>query len=523
LALAGLVRAQGPNDPNEGSILRSGSSPGAFTFSWWGRPGRIYFVEGCDDLAAGVWTYEPVLETGSGGVVSWGFNTAAPQFFLRLKYTGTLPGSGYYGAPFGIAFTAGTDGNSHVRYTLDGSAPAIDSPAIEESFSPFQVGSRMRFKARFFIDGTPIGPVFNEDYLIRGRTLFAKGDFTVALAETGTTWVWGGNRVGGIGTATDLPCPQAGGSLEGIAGIGAGADHGLGFWNNGRMQSWGDNALGQLGNGTRNGALIPGDVTIPGESSGIRMLAAGEGFSVALTGSGNVYTWGDGSAGQLGVGDSTRWSLIPARVEGLPGIQFIAAGRATVYAIDDHGSLWAWGDNSYLQAGMSGATRVRVPGRLDVSGTVTAISGGTAHALALTSDGRVYSFGSNWYGQLGRTGTETVGEVEFAGGGISRPTIVEVAAGDYHSLALASDGIVYAWGAGWSGQNGDGGFSDTNTPVQILSCMIDIAGGRAHSVALGSDGIVYSWGDNANGQLGVSGTLSTAIPQPHDLQLLKTQ
>ena len=111
----GFVRAQGPGDPNEGTRLEYGGSPGTFRFSWWGRAERLYFIQRCEDLAAGRWVYEPVLETGSNGALAWRFDSAFPPLYLRLKPTGGLPNTCSYRDPLGIWLSAGLDWYSRVR------------------------------------------------------------------------------------------------------------------------------------------------------------------------------------------------------------------------------------------------------------------------------------------------------------------------------------------------------------------------------------------------------------------------
>src|SRR2546428_613650 len=80
----------------------------------------------------------------------------------------------------------------------------------------------------------------------------------------------------------------------------------------------------------------------------------------------------------------------------------------------------------------------------------------------------------------------------------------KIAAGNYHSLALKSDGTVWAWGMNLYGQLGDGTNTGSNVPVQVssLTGIIAIGGGYGHSLALKSDGTVWAWGYNSTGQLG---------------------
>ena len=82
--------------------------------------------------------------------------------------------------------------------------------------------------------------------------------------------------------------------------------------------------------------------------------------------------------------------------------------------------------------------------------------------------------------------------------------VVAIAAGGYHSLALKSDGTVWAWGCNDCGQLGDGSTTNRLTPVPVsgLTGVVAIAGGDYHSLALKSDGTVWAWGYNGYGQLG---------------------
>src|ERR1019366_10106052 len=80
-----------------------------------------------------------------------------------------------------------------------------------------------------------------------------------------------------------------------------------------------------------------------------------------------------------------------------------------------------------------------------------------------------------------------------------------LAGGGYHTLALKSDGSVWAWGENTSGQIGDGGITTNRyLPAQVpgLTGVVAVAGGGYHSLALKTDGSVWAWGGNSSGQLG---------------------
>src|SRR5437764_12099093 len=91
-----------------------------------------------------------------------------------------------------------------------------------------------------------------------------------------------------------------------------------------------------------------------------------------------------------------------------------------------------------------------------------------------------------------------------------------VAAGTYHSLAVKSDGTVWAWGYNGHGQLGNGSFTYSGTPVQVsgLGSVRAIAAGYFYSLALRSDGTVWAWGLGSNGQLGNGSSTDSPIPVP---------
>jgi hypothetical protein len=149
----------------------------------------------------------------------------------------------------------------------------------------------------------------------------------LALKEDGTVWAWGDNSQGelGNGTTTSSKWPVKVHNLSGVKAI-AGDTHSLALKEDGTVWAWGENAFGELGNGTTTTtgcycSKVPVGVS---NLSGVKAIAAGPGFSLALKTDGTVSAWGWNGLGQLGNGSTTS-STTPVRVSNLGNVKAIAA------------------------------------------------------------------------------------------------------------------------------------------------------------------------------------------------------
>ncbi|HRQ86984.1 MAG TPA: cell wall anchor protein, partial [Candidatus Saccharibacteria bacterium] len=203
----------------------------------------------------------------------------------------------------------------------------------------------------------------------------------------------------------------------------------------------------------------------------------------------------------------------------------VAGATGHALALSSSGQVYAWGENTYghLGNGTTDSSLVPIPvtsGDLDGK-TITEVAAAANHSLALDIDGQVYAWGNNGSGRLGDgTITTRLSPVAITGGALSGKTIVAIEAGSSHSLALDSDGQVYAWGRNLYGQIGDGTSSDRHSPVAITGGAIagktitKIAASGELSFVIDSDGLLYGWGRNYYGALGVSGANSGNTPNP---------
>jgi alpha-tubulin suppressor-like RCC1 family protein len=271
-------------------------------------------------------------------------------------------------------------------------------------------------------------------------------------------------------------------------------------------------------------------------------IAAGDAHSLALCSDGTVTAWGNNTHGQLG-DNTTTDRYVPGAVNTASGVSAlfgktvvtIAAGVSHSVALCADGTVVAWGGNYFGQLGDNTTTDRYVPVAVNTAGsalagkTVVAIAAGGYHTLALCSDGTVAAWGANPYGQLGdNTTTERHVPVAVStASGVSAlfsKTVVAIAAGGYHGVALCGDGTVTAWGYNSNGQLGNITTTQRNAPVAVNTIsgvsalfgktVVTIAAGGGHSVALCSDGTLAAWGRNDHGELGDTTTTQHNAPVP---------
>ncbi|MFA4985992.1 MAG: chromosome condensation regulator RCC1 [Candidatus Brocadiia bacterium] len=196
-----------------------------------------------------------------------------------------------------------------------------------------------------------------------------------------------------------------------------------------------------------------------------------------------------------------------------------SGGGAHSMMLSPTGQVYTCGYNGSGQLGIGGYDNADVPTLVSTLSDkgVIAIAAGGFHSLALCSDGSVYAWGNNGYGQLGNgnTADQPVPEelTYFADKGI-----IAISAGGYHSLALSSDGTCYAWGNNGDYQLGNGGTGNLDTPAPVAglseSHVIGISGGWYHTLVLCEGGAVLSFGAHDYGQLGIGDTENTGLPMP---------
>ena len=338
-------------------------------------------------------------------------------------------------------------------------------------------------------------------------------------------------------------------ALTNVVKIAAGESHALALTADGKVYAWGGGEKGQLGNGYNEDSNYP--VLVNGITNAVD-IAAGENHSVALMADGTVYAWGSNESGQIGHQqkassvygtNASEHYNVPVIVtdfgetKHLESIVGISAGGNHTSALTTSGVVYTWGRNVNSQLGMNDtnpADRYDVPREVlgdadsEFKYNVAKISAGDEHTAALSQNGNVWTWGYNYYGRLGDGSGETramPGKVVTA---LNYETfdlegIVDIGAGITHSLAIAADGSIYAWGDNMYGELGDGTKAQKSTAVKVVnedgsdfSGANGISAGNEHSVLFTNMGEIYTWGHNDQGQLGTAladGETSASVPQ----------
>lgn len=308
------------------------------------------------------------------------------------------------------------------------------------------------------------------------------------------------------------PTPVGGAWGSQTAAIAMGQSHACALKAGGAVECSGNNAAGQLGDGTTTNSMVP--VPVQG-ISGATAVATGWLHSCAITAGGGVQCWGRNSDGQLGNG-SNQFSSLPVDVTGLADVVAITAGAFHTCAATGAGAVSCWGRNVEGQLGTGatspGANTPQPVGTLAAG--VASVHAGNFHTCALrtaAAGGQAFCWGLNGNGQVGNGTTTTPVTTPFQ---VTMSAQRAVAGGGFHTCAAdGATGAVSCWGANNAGQLGDN--TNTQSPIPIPNGVMNatsLALGDQSSCARIDDGGVSCWGQNLRGQLGRNNIVTSLVP-----------
>ena len=344
-----------------------------------------------------------------------------------------------------------------------------------------------------------------------GTGLASDASNSVVPQFAGKIYAAGGNDVGQLGNGTVVyrSSPVQIGSLttwkQAAVNITSYA-----IKEDGTIWAWGSNATGALGINATGTAFRSSPVQI-GSLTNWSKVTAGPEFALALKTDGTLWSWGEGTDGQLGQGVKINRSS-PVQVGALTNWSDVSAGFNHAIAIKTDGTLWGWGKNLNGAIGDGTAISKSSPVQIGALTTWSKISSGYNFTLAIQTNGTLWSFGDNTYGELGLGNT---------GSNKSSPTQVgsvtswkNISAGVEGSSATRTTNTLWTWGRNGQGQLGHDDIVNKNSPVQVgsLTDWNAPSFGRLFMGSTKTDGTLWSWGANDLGQLGQGNRIYRSSP-----------
>ncbi|XP_022841811.1 ultraviolet-B receptor UVR8-like [Olea europaea var. sylvestris] len=346
---------------------------------------------------------------------------------------------------------------------------------------------------------------------------------SVALLSGNVVCSWGRGEDGqlGHGDADDRFTPTQLGALDGreIVSVTCGADHTTAFSESqSQVYSWGWGDFGRLGHGNSSDLFSPQPIQSL-QGLHIKQIACGDSHCLAVTMKGEVLSWGRNQNGQLGLG-TTEDSLLPQKIEGFQGIsvKMITAGAEHTAAVTEDGELYGWGWGRYGNLGLGDRIDRLIPEKVSSveHEKIILVACGWRHTISVSSSGSVYTYGWSKYGQLGHGDFEDH-LIPHKLEALHEHCICQISGGWRHTMALTTDGELYGWGWNKFGQLGVGDNSDHCSPIPVKfpddQKVVHVSCGWRHTLAVTDRHNVFSWGRGTNGQLGHGDSLDRNVPK----------
>ncbi|BDR54904.1 hypothetical protein KIMH_10150 [Bombiscardovia apis] len=404
-------------------------------------------------------SYQFKLDPNSGPTI--GGNTVsviAPNSPQSIVYTSVSAG-------YEHSVAIGSDGNTYA-WGSNTSGQLGDGSTSSHSALPVRVA-------------TPSG--------VRFVSVSAGKNHTLALGTDNNLYAWGDNTYGqlGDGSNTSRNTPIQVNRITLPAGhfymdISAGWNHNIAISSNRKTFTWGNNDHGQLGDGSNTNRNKPVRVSQGALPMGqyFASVSAGGSHTAAIDSDNLAYAWGDNAQGQIGNG-TTNDSNAPVQVSqgDLPAGErhtAISAGTNHTLTLASNNEAYAWGNNDHGQLGDGSNTDRNAPvqvsrGTLPAGEHFTSISAGGWHSVALSSNNAIYAWGRNDFGQLGdganadRNAPDAIAQGALPAG----QHYTNVSAGGTHTVANVSNKHTGAWGHNNTGQLGNDSDLDHNVSVQV--------------------------------------------------------
>ena len=360
-------------------------------------------------------------------------------------------------------------------------------------------------------DGVDLGKkLITKDYLISVYPGIAQ-----QIGITPELWIWGRGISGQLGnnavTDRSTPITTFAGGTNWIQ-VSGGYSHSAVIRSDESLWVWGQGIYGLLGNNAVTDRSTP--ITTFAGGNNWKQVSCGANHTTAIKNDGSLWIWGYNSSGQLGTNDTFSRSTPVTTFAGGTNWKQVSGGVNHTAAIKTDGSLWIWGQGANAELGNNAGTNRSTPITTFAGGNNwKQVSCGTNYTAAIKTDGSLWTWGFGTSGQLGNNATtnRSTPVTTFAGGNNWK----QVFCGTNHTAAIKTDGTLWLWGAGSTGRLGNSAATNRSTPITTFAGGTNwkqVSGGASHTAAIKTDGTLWTWGRGTQGQLGNNSTTARSTP-----------
>jgi len=367
------------------------------------------------------------------------------------------------------------------------------SLALDENGNLWAWGNH-RYRQHDYNEGQAVqiqisNPATYQEITINVQTpQIATGCSHTLIVIDGVLWAWGNNAYGQLGDGTYIDRHSPVKIMESVVYVAAGYASSFAIQADGSLWAWGSNIYGRLGDGA---FVAQRNIPVRIMESAVA-VSAGSFHTLALDANGHVWAWGNNGRVILGISEDEN-NRTPSKVQGLENIVQISAGLEHSMAIDRNNNLWIWG-HSYW----GNVTEYHTPRIMRESVSYVATGYNIIyHMMIIQTDGSLWGIGDNYYGQLGDGTTED--RYDFVRIGTSYDWR-SVSVGDFHTAAIEAraggERVLHIWGNNAYGQLGDGTHTDRHSPIRVdeVNPVLSVSAGGNHTIAIDPNGNVWEWG-----------------------------
>jgi len=377
-------------------------------------------------------------------------------------------------------------------------------------------------------DGSQISPDQESTSATDWKAMTGGSSHSCAVKTNGTVWCWGANFAGQLGnsgrTGLSLSPVQEGTTAANWKETATGRDHSCAVKTDGTLWCWGrDNSL-QLGDGAGS-TNQPTPVQEATAATDWKTVTAGLFHTCATKTNNTLWCWGEDGDGQLGNGAVTGQQHTPSQ-ESTAATDWavVDAGGQHTCAVKANGTLWCWGFDGNQELGNSwGVSGDQISPYQEFTAATdwSTVSAGVWYTCAVKTTGTLWCWGDDVNDQLGNGATSGQQDVP-----VQEATVATdwktVAAGEWHTCAIKTNGTLWCWGLDGDGQIGDGlpVGNIMDTPVQEATGATDwatVVVGQEHTCATKTNSSLWCWGNDRGGQLGnaaLDGAQHTPVQEP---------